>query len=421
MDRRTLLKTGTMGFLGLGLGVGPVGCATGSGALGALGASSRGGSLALVRVSWDRIIRTTVGLRPFRPSGFVLRVQRLDTKTVIHNYGHGGSGMSLSWGTAFLATEMAMEQEDRRAAVIGCGVVGLTTARQLQRRGFDVTIYAMDVPPNTTSNMSLAGFTPTSGLVETDRRTSAWDAQFRRAVEIAYKQLQLLVGPKYGISWMNGYSMQAAAPASVSAQPRPGPARRPSLLPQEFRTGSVTLGPGEHPFPTPYVSYRPAIRIEPSIYLDALVEDVLLFGGKLVIRKFDAPRDLMSLEESVIVNCTGLGSSTLFNDRELTPLKGQLTVLVPQPEVEYNTFGGLRRIGGFGIHMQPRSDGIILGGTSERGVWSLEPNEEARRQVVEGHIELFDAMRGMAGGTQIASVGPPDHIPPVEAFFGLPS
>ena len=411
-----MLKTGTMGFLGLGLGVGPGGCATGSG---------RGSSLALapVRVSWDRVIRTTVGLRPHRPSGFVLRAERLDAKTVIHNYGHGGSGMSLSWGTAFLAAEIATQQEDRRAAVIGCGVVGLTTARQLQRRGFDVTIYAMAVPPDTTSNMSLAGFTPTSGLVESGRRTRAWDAQFRRAVEIAYKQLQLLVGPKYGISWMNGYSMQAAPPASASAQPASAQSRssRPSLLPPELRTGSVTLGPGDHPFPTPYVSYRPAIRIEPSIYLDALVEDVLLSGGDIVIRKFDRPRDLMSLEESVIVNCTGLGSYTLFNDRELTPLKGQLTVLVPQPEVDYNTFGGLRRNGGFGIHMQPRSDGIILGGTSERGVWSLEPNEVARRRVVEGHIELFNAMRGLVGGTRISSVGPPDHVPPVEAFFGLNS
>ena len=425
MDRRTLLKTGTMGFLGLRLG----GCATGSGRESPL-------VLAPVRASWDRVIRTTVGLRPFRPSGFVLRAEKLDAKTVIHNYGHGGSGMSLSWGTAFMAAEIAFQQEDRRAAVIGCGVVGLTTARQLQRRGFDVTIYAMAVPPDTTSNMSLAGFTPTSGLVETDQRTRAWDAQFRRAVEIAYKQLQLLVGPKYGISWLNGYSMLDGPPATITAQPEPGqteagrpgaPSRpapsRPSLLPPEFRTGRVVLGPGEHPFPTPYVSYRPSIRIEPSIYLDALVEDVLLFGGHIVIRKFDTPRDLMSLEETVIVNCTGLGSYTLFDDRELTPLKGQLTVLVPQPEVDYNTFGGLSRntSGGFGIHMQPRSDGIILGGTSERGVWSLEPNEEARRRVVEGHIELFDRMRGLASSSLIASVGPPDHVPPVEAFFGLDS
>ncbi len=98
--------------------------------------------------------------------GFVLRAEKLDAKTLIHNYGHGGAGMSLSWGTGQMAAELALEQADRRAAVLGCGVVGLTTARQLQRRGFDVTIYAAAVPPDTTSNMSLAGFTPTSGLVD---------------------------------------------------------------------------------------------------------------------------------------------------------------------------------------------------------------------------------------------------------------
>ena len=146
------------------------------------------------------------------------------------------------------------------------------------------------------------------------------------------------------------------------------------------------------------MNQRSNLGIEPSIYLDALVADVLQFGGDIVIREFDTPRDLISLEESVIVNCTGLGSSTLFDDRALTPVKGQLTALVPQPEVTYNTFGGLSRntSGGFGIHMQTRSDGIILGGTSERGVSSLEPNEEALRRVVEGHIELFDAMRALS-------------------------
>ena len=249
MDRRSLLKTGTMGFLGLGLG----GCATtGSGG----SARSRSLVLAPVRAAWDRVIRTTVGLRPHRPSGFVLRAEKLDAKTVIHNYGHGGSGMSLSWGTAFLAAEIATQQEDRRAAVIGCGVVGLTTARQLQRRGFDVTIYAMDVPPNTTSNMSLAGFTPTSGLVETDQRTRAWDAQFRRVVEIAYKQLQLLVGPKYGISWGNGYSMQAGPPANAAAQPEPRPSPAPPPTPPR---------PPRPPRDLPVVSNVPADALHDSL------------------------------------------------------------------------------------------------------------------------------------------------------------
>src|SRR5688572_31250759 len=109
--------------------------------------------------------------------------------------------MSLAWGTGAMAADFALNHSERRAAVLGCGSPGLTAARQLQRRGFDVTIYAMTVPPDTTSNMSTAGFTPTSGLVSADRRTPAWDAQFREAAEISYRQLQLLVGRDYGVYW----------------------------------------------------------------------------------------------------------------------------------------------------------------------------------------------------------------------------
>src|SRR5215475_14520694 len=78
---------------------------------------------ARVLVSPDRVIRTIVGLRPFRPSGFVVRGEKLDSKTVIHNYGHGGAGITLSWGTANLAMQEAAKIETRSAAVIGCGVV----------------------------------------------------------------------------------------------------------------------------------------------------------------------------------------------------------------------------------------------------------------------------------------------------------
>jgi glycine/D-amino acid oxidase-like deaminating enzyme len=383
MDRRRLLKTGgtgLMGLLGLGLGA----CSRASG-LSSLPARLR---LAPVSASWARVIRTTVGLRPYRPSGFVLRAERLDGKTLIHNYGHGGSGMSLSWGTASMAADIAVQQEERRAAVIGCGVVGLTTARQLQRRGFGVTIYAMSVPPDTTSNMSLAAWTPTSGLVEGSHRTAAWDAQLRQAARIAYRQLQLLIGPDYGVSWIDSYALRDTEPSA-----RRRTADADPLLPPELRTGSTLLGPGEHPFPTRYATAGTTLRIEPSIYLDALMRDFLRLDGGIVIRRFDTPRDLAGLDEPTVVNCTGLGSRELFGDRELTPLKGQLMVLVPQQDVNYATFGGLPGAGGF-IHMQPRADGIALGGTSVEGDWSLEPDEEARRRIVGEHMRLFDEMRG---------------------------
>ena len=383
MDRRTLLKIGGMGLIGAGLG----GCSVRSQAPGQ--APLR---LAPVLVDPDRIIRTTVGLRPHRPSGFLLRADRLDETTVIHNYGHGGAGMSLSWGTGRMAAEMALAHDSRRAAVIGCGAAGLTSARQLQRRGFDVTIYAMAVPPNTTSNMSFAGFTPTSGLVDDDLRTPAWDAQFREAAEISYRQLQLLVGRGYGVSWLHSYSLSDNEPGARGGD-REGDEE--PLLPPHLRTGTRLLGPGEHPFSTRYASQRTQMRIEPSIYLDALVRDFVDFGGNIVIRKFTEASELVELDETLVVNCTGLGARDLFNDETMVPLKGQLTVLVPQPEVNYGTFGGAPAApqGGLGIHMQPRSDGIVLGGTSERGEWSLEPNQEALERIVAAHRAVFAAMR----------------------------
>jgi glycine/D-amino acid oxidase-like deaminating enzyme len=387
MNRRTLLKTGALAALGIGPG------ACSSRRAPEVAPRRSPVQLALPDISWDRIIRTTVGLRPHRPSGFVLRAEKVDAKTIIHNYGHGGSGMSLSWGTGQMAAEMALEHVSRRAAVLGSGAVGLACARQLQRRGFEVVIYAMAVPPDTTSNMSFAGFTPTSGLLEFRRRTPEWEEQFRRAVVIAYRQLQLLAGSRYGVSWIRSYTPtndERAASGEIA------------ILPKEAQNAQSLLQPGEHPFPTKYAVESAFLRIEPSIYLDAVFADFHLFGGKVVLRRFDSIADVMALEEPLIVNCTGLGAKAIFDDQELVPLKGQLTVAVPQPEVEYGTNGGLSSpvsTPGIGIHMMPRSDGIIMGGTSEKGVWTLDVNEEERKRIVEGHIELFQAMRrGLAPG-----------------------
>jgi glycine/D-amino acid oxidase-like deaminating enzyme len=415
-----------MALVGLGVG----GCATRS--IGRRAGAAPGGRrvvLAPVRASWNRVIRTTVGLRPHRPSGFVLRADRLDAKTVIHDYGHGGAGMSLAWGTGAMAADLALQHAERRAAVLGCGSPGLTAARQLQRRGFQVTIYAMSVPPDTTSNMSVAGFTPTSGLVEPGRRTPAWDAQFRQAAEISYRELQLLAGRDYGVYWIDTYN------ATDSPNPAPGGGGDAGdLLPDHLRTGREreVLGPGEHPFPTRYAVRTSTLAIEPSIYLDALVRDFLRFGGRIVIRTFDRPRDLMSLPEPVIVNCTGLGSKALFNDEELVPIKGQLTVLVPQREVTYRVSGRAPTATtapapipppqpGSGVGMSPRSDGIIIGNLMDRGNWSLEPNTEVRQRVVEAAIRFFDAMQRPAAGARLTRSEPPPVAPRLESFFGLES
>src|SRR4029078_5168174 len=98
------------------------------------------------------------GLGRLRRPGFVVRAEPLGDKLLIHNYGHGGGGMTLSWGTASLAVDLAREAPaaatgtsrqarrpptNNRFAVLGAGVSGLSTARLLQRNfNGGVTIYA---------------------------------------------------------------------------------------------------------------------------------------------------------------------------------------------------------------------------------------------------------------------------------------
>src|SRR6476619_2744348 len=122
--------------------------------------------LAPVMVDQSRVIRTMAGLRPYRRQGFVVRAGQLGEKRLVHNYGHGGGGITLSWGTSKLATELGLRGHSGPVAVLGSGVVGLSTARLVQEAGFPVTIYTASLPPDTTSNIAGGQFHPAYAFSE---------------------------------------------------------------------------------------------------------------------------------------------------------------------------------------------------------------------------------------------------------------
>jgi D-amino-acid oxidase len=336
-----------------------------------------GRRLAPVNVSNERIIRTITGLRPYRPSGFVVRTESIEGKTIVHNYGHGGGGVTLSWGSAHLAVEQALPTNARRMAVLGSGAVGLATARLLQEHGVEVTIYAKDLPPGTTSNIAGAQVFPVT-VFDTDSATPAFLTQFAEAARFSYRRYQIMVGDYYGIRWLPNYRMDSKPFRPISKQDPMA-----ELMP-ELRD----LGKNEHPFPFPYVRQFDTMFIQPSVYLEAMLREFRIAGGTVQVREMHSVREILDLPHPVIVNCTGLGAKALFNDSELTPVKGQLTFLLPQPEVEYATLPP------DGLYMFPRRDGILLGGTHETGNWDLEPDREAEARILAAHAEIFRGMRG---------------------------
>ena len=332
-----------------------------------------------MRVAPNREIRTIAGLRPFRPSGFVVGAEPVGDRLVIHNYGHGGAGITLSWGTARLALDLLPSAHRGPVAVLGCGAVGLATARLLQESGYPVTIYARDLPPNTTSNVAGGQWFPFF-VSDSSRQTDEFLRRLVAAAEFAYRRYQTLVGARFGVRWIRNYVLQNNSVIETGLLGRDGPLA--ALLP-ELRD----LSPDEHPFAGyAHVRQFDGMLIEPHVYLAALLDQVRAAGAAVHVTDLVDRGSLRELPERVLINCTGLGARALFGDDELVPVKGQLTFLLPQPEVQYATLAG-------SCYMFPRSDGILLGGTHEEGVWSLDPNPAARERILSFHRQFFDGFR----------------------------
>lgn len=323
-----------------------------------------------VNVDPSRVVRAVAGLRPYRRSGFVVRAEPLGDKRLVHNYGHGGAGITLSWGTSKLAAALGLQGHSGPVAVLGAGIMGLTTARLVQEAGLPVTIYTAAPPRQTTSSLSAGQWGPTGHYSES-AVSPEWRGQYKAALAESWSRFQRLDGTRYGIRWLPTY-----AEAS-----RVGP---PGLEP--YYADSRLLTRAEHPFPVDDFAVYRTMYVEVGRYLDQLLADFLQAGGRMRVQRFASAAELQQLPEGLLFNCTGLGSHELFGDSELIPVRGQLAFLPPQPEVQYAVTSAAG-------YMFPRPDGIILGGTFERGEWSIVPEPATIAGIVESHRDFFSAFR----------------------------
>ncbi|HZB69356.1 MAG TPA: FAD-dependent oxidoreductase [Sphingomicrobium sp.] len=323
-----------------------------------------------VKVDAGRVIRTVAGLRPYRASGFVVRREPLGDKALVHNYGHGGAGITLSWGSSKLATGLGLPGHSGLVAVIGAGALGLTTARLVQEAGFPVTIYAAALPPDTTSNIAGGQISP-FGHYRKDAVTPEWQRQFMAAMDYSWRRFQIMVGDEYGIRWLPTYEETDDI----------GPSPMDAYFPATRR-----VPPSGHPFPLEKVAVWEKMYVETGRFLHQMMRDIHIAGGRIEVRRFATPTDIAALPERLVFNCTGLGSRQLFGDEELHPVRGQLAILLPQPEVRYAAAGEWG-------YMFPRADGILLGGTFEHHVWDTNPDPADISRIVASHKRFFEGFR----------------------------
>ena len=306
------------------------------------------------------VLRRVAGIRPYRAGSVRVEHESTGWGHLIHHYGHGGAGITLAWGTAEQAADLVQQALPRgRVAVLGCGVVGLSTAVVLAERGRAVTIYTRDLPEQTTSMVAGGQFAPS--LVE-----AGSTEQMRQWLEASARRYRKLLGSSWGVSEVPNYVVGRAGGA-LAKLPRPGfDYRALERLPfaGPARRGGV---------------YQ-TLLIEPPIYLPSLLAHVRSLGVCVERRTFESMEQVAELDEKAVVNCLGLGARQLVDDPALIPLRGQLVLLRPQP------LGYLLSHSGY---LFARQDAVVLGGTIERGIDLPQTTEHDCRRILNRHRAFF--------------------------------
>ncbi|MDB6084284.1 MAG: D-amino-acid oxidase [Gammaproteobacteria bacterium] len=316
-----------------------------------------------LRAGTDRITRITVCTRPFRAQGPRLDVEQIGQKYIVHNYGHGGSGWSLSWGSSGIAVQKAMATGERDVAVIGCGALGLTSALLLQRAGAHVTIYAKDLPPNVRSSLATGLWTPDSRICFEKYATPSFKQTWQQMARASFQTYQNLLGlPGAPVEFIDSFIVSDNADTSrhhgSPTDERPPFAELQRELIGDLIPKSKEYGPGSHPFDNRYMRRNTLMMFNITSYSRLLMSDFIANGGKIEIAEFHTPGDFAALRQRTLVNATGYGSLALFGDRSITPVRGQLTRLIPQPEINYGLFYK-------GVSFVPRRDGLVFQAVGE--------------------------------------------------------
>ncbi|MGH8447325.1 MAG: FAD-dependent oxidoreductase [Solimonas sp.] len=347
--------------------------------------------LAPIRARSDRIIAMTVCTRPFRAQGPRIESEKVGRKTVVHHYGHGGSGWSLSWGSGRLAVREALATNVAEIGVIGCGAIGLTSALLAQRAGLAVTIYAKERPPEVRSSLATGVWSPDSRYCSADHATPEAMARWETMARESFRTYQTLLGLAGDpVEWRDGYALSDEPFGSGGSEGSDGEPVYANLIPliRSLWPRSQDLPAGAHPFAVPFVRRYSTMVYNLSSYSRLLIEEFQRNGGRIEAREFAQPGDLEKLREKTLINATGYGARALFGDDSIVPVRGQLARLVPQPEVTY----GLNYNG---LNVVPRRDGIVVqtGAHGDFGNADTTPNFAESDAAVQQLAALMATMR----------------------------
>ena len=248
-------------------------------------------------------------------------------------------------------------------AVLGCGVIGLSTAIRLMQKGMKVTLYASAQPPETTSNIACALFLPL--WVDPDAENVELSGQTLEWSRRSWQCFSLLESEKAcGIRLIKNYELVSNKNESDHIREFFSEVSRV----YDPRNESITVSTQKE------IVIFDTYLVETPSYMSYLFETCKKLGCNFVERKFLFIEEIFELNENIIFNCIGLSAGKVFGDINVFPARGQLS-LFALPEILTCNFS----YGDNELCFIPRSDYLIVGSLYETE-YDIETADEATHQ-----------------------------------------
>jgi len=244
-----------------------------------------------------------------------------------------------------------------KIGVVGCGIIGLTSALRLQEAGHEVQIFARELPPWTTSNKAAAVWEPYAA--EPKDKVREWAARSYAVYQ------QESTDERSGV--------EPIELIAVARKELPDPFwLRPEYPFRRLTSPELPLG-----FTEGFAVKVPFIHS--GIYLDHLVRRFAAAGGDIELRTL---RSLAEIADRVdlLVNCSGLGARELVGDGDVFPIRGQLAIVAPTKPVRFLVDDHSHADP---VYVFPRDGVAILGGSAEHGAENMDEDIATRARILE--------------------------------------
>lgn len=273
------------------------------------------------KIRADTIAQKIVCTRPMREGKFNISVEKLEgdrgSKTVVHCYGHGGSGLATLFGSvnkAIALFEKRDPDKSRPIRVLGSGCMGLTCAIELARRGYKVAGISTKSVYDTPSWRAGGYFALVSVKTSPDEQADLNEIGMHTFS--AYKEIETGKHPyvaSNAVRYMPVYCSRETE-SGVEHLEQHG------LIPPREE---VTLDFGNRVVHTDYLKFM-TYFMNTTYLMNHLLAEVERRKIPIELREvcsFD------ELDEEILFNCTGIGSSPLNRDSALIPVRGHIVTL----------------------------------------------------------------------------------------------